>query len=480
MRNTLLGIGLLATGILTTSVAQATVYTLIPLTDGALRSSQAQAINNVGVVAGQCDSGRDMYVPACMWNNAVLVPDATLLGFRGSIYNGINDQGWAVSTAGWAVGLSRYLRAAYLWDGKTATELPSPLSNLEKVDQTAAYGINNAGLAVGETWPGTVGPNNIVERGEGAATLWVNKQAKILSTLGGTSGGAYAINNATPPVIVGGSSTAGTTRWHATRWVDGVAQDLGTLGGSSSSAAGVNDAGLVVGQSRLAGDTVTHATLWRAGTIVDLGALDGTGSVANGVNAAGQIVGAFSRSGAKDHAVLWNGTTAVDLNTVLAANPDGWELNTATAINDKGVIVGTMSKTSLPAPTTLGYMLVPSQSEPQPVATCTVGYKVVNANSLTFTAEVTIVNKSATASGAWLASWTYATGAKPTLLSSKRGKVILSKGNGSAAPLASAPALAANGGSVVVSFMALDWGKLPTLVEVHATLAGKACDVSAP
>ncbi len=229
MRNTLLGIGLLATGILTTSVAQATVYTLIPLTDGALRSSQAQAINNVGVVVGQCDSGRDMYVPACMWNNAVLVPDATIHRTRGGIYNGINDQGWAVSTAVWAFGLSRYLRAAYLWDGKAATELPSPLSNLEKVDQTAAYGINNAGQAVGETWPGTVGPNNIVDSGSSTATLWVNKQATILSTLGGTSGTAYAINNATPPVIVGGSSMAGNTGWHATRWIDGVAQDLGCL-----------------------------------------------------------------------------------------------------------------------------------------------------------------------------------------------------------------------------------------------------------
>ncbi len=476
MRNTLLGIGLLATGILTTSVAQATVYTLIPLSDGVSTTSHAQALNNEGGVAGQCDRAFSMYSPACLWNNAVLVPAASGFGNRGGIYNGINDQGSAVFTEVWAFGLSRNLQAGYLWDGKAATALPSPFGNVESVDQSAAYGINKAGQVVGTSWPGTVGPNNTVLNGARAATLWVNNHATILST----AGDAYAINNATPPVIVGGSSMAGNTGWHATRWIDGVAQDLGTLGGTFSEALGVNDTGLVVGRSTLAGNAVTHATLWRAGTIVDLGALDGTGSVANGVNAAGQIVGTFSRSGAKDHAVLWNGTTAVDLNTVLAANPDGWELNTATAINDKGVIVGTMSKTSLPAPTTLGYMLVPSQSEPPPAATCTVGYKVVKSNSLTFTAEVTIVNKSAMASSAWLAGWTYATGAKPTLLSSKGGKVSLSKVNGSATPLTSAPPLAANGGSVVVSFTALDWGKLPTLAEVHATLAGKVCDVSTP
>jgi probable HAF family extracellular repeat protein len=104
---------------------------------------------------------------------------------------------------------------------------------------------------------------------------------------------------------------------------------LGTLGGNQSEAFGINDSGQVVGYSRLSGDQENHAT-------------------------------------------LWNGTTATDLNNFLDASTmnEGWILSEARGINDNGWIVGyatnsntgyehafLLSIAAVPEPETYGMML---------------------------------------------------------------------------------------------------------------------------
>ena len=79
-------------------------------------------------------------------------------------------------------------------------------------------------------------------------------------------------------------------------------------------------------------------------TITDLGALTpaGTPSAAFGINASGQVVGAsapYPNAPAPGHAFLYSGGHMTDLNLLLPAG-SGWQLSSATAINDSGQIVG--------------------------------------------------------------------------------------------------------------------------------------------
>jgi probable HAF family extracellular repeat protein len=129
-----------------------------------------------------------------------------------------------------------------------------------------------------------------------------------------------------------------------------VADDIGTLGGSNSLALGINKAGRVVGDSSLPNGVATHAFLLdfvnvEHRVMKDLGTLISPlafpNSSARGINAASDVVGwSEVDSSGRPHAVLWAmGGTAVDLNTLIDPKL-GWELISATAINDQGQIVG--------------------------------------------------------------------------------------------------------------------------------------------
>ena len=280
----------------------------------------------------------------------------------------INDRGQVVGWSG--AGDAAPLRATR-WDGA----VPIALTGLDWRDNSTAFDISNAGQVVGQSGS--------------RATLWNSGVATDLGTLGGTYATAWAISRAGQ--VVGFSALPGDNAnyTHATLWNGLTAIDLGTLGGTFSSANGINSAGQIVGHSVLAGNTggvhavlwnggiatdlglgyalkindlgqvvgqgsedpassSQRATLWSGGTRIDLGTLGGSLSTANDINNAGQIVGTSLLAGdVISHAVLWQGTVATDLNTVLdAATRDaGWYLSGAVAINAHGWITGTASNT---------------------------------------------------------------------------------------------------------------------------------------
>lgn len=138
--------------------------------------------------------------------------------------------------------------------------------------------------------------------------------------------------------IVGSAIPGGGLRPRAIVWDGGQPADLGTLGGVSAQALATNNNGGIVGVADTAAG-FPHAFLFRTigATVterIDLGAIGGDSSAAYDVNDAEQIVGAsFGR------AFLWEAGTMHDLNTVVV-DLDGWDLQTATAINNAGVIVG--------------------------------------------------------------------------------------------------------------------------------------------
>ena len=116
--------------------------------------------------------------------------------------------------------------------------------------------------------------------------------------------------------------------------------DLGTLGGPTSQANAVNDEGLVVGSADTT--TGTDAFLYAYGKMIDLGNLGGSSASANAINGNGVVVGTSNTTGDADtHAFIWTRRKGLrDLNSLIPAS-SGWDLQTASSINDQGRIVGT-------------------------------------------------------------------------------------------------------------------------------------------
>jgi probable HAF family extracellular repeat protein len=132
-------------------------------------------------------------------------------------------------------------------------------------------------------------------------------------------------------------------------WQNGIKTDLGTLGGSSSGAGALNEAGQIVGYSALTTPpTGTHAVLWTNGGKIDLtpDLPSNQGAAATGINESGQVVGNLSSFGA----FLWQNGARISLGHL------GGSASSANDISDSGVVVGS-SYTSVLTP--LGFMQHP-------------------------------------------------------------------------------------------------------------------------
>jgi probable HAF family extracellular repeat protein len=172
---------------------------------------------------------------------------------------------------------------------------------------------------------------------------------------------ASAINNSgqvvgtSEKVQYSGNQT--TTTDTAFLWQKGKMTSLGTLGGKNSSATAINDLGQVVGTA----DTKTsggHVFLWDSTHgMQDLGTLFGTGIPVEplGINAASQIVGTGGLG--LGQAWLWQNGVMQDLNNLIPAG-SGWVLESATAINGSGQIVGWGQMNGYP--NLHGFLLTPS------------------------------------------------------------------------------------------------------------------------
>ncbi|WP_292922912.1 PEP-CTERM sorting domain-containing protein [Nitrosomonas sp.] len=159
-----------------------------------------------------------------------------------------------------------------------------------------------------------------------------------LGTLGGLDSAAYGVNNSGQ--VVGESYMPGNTSRHA--FITGPNSigmtDLGTLGGTYSGAGGINDSGQVAGNSSISGDTATHAFITGPNGIgmTDLGTLGGTHSFASGINNFGQVVGASTTVDGNRHAFITgsNGEDMTDLGTM------GADFSFAFDINNLGQAIG--------------------------------------------------------------------------------------------------------------------------------------------
>jgi len=178
---------------------------------------------------------------------------------------------------------------------------------------------------------------------------------------GDTVGFATGINDRGQAVGASGlcSNTAYLTPFgpfapHAVLWdSDGSPTDLGHLEGEPAGiyniATSINDRGDVVGFACVGGDTnpatcIEDTFLWTKETgMQDLGRFPG--AIATGppcchtINNNGVIVGISIDASFNERAIVWEGKTPVDLNTLIPKD-SGWYLVCAQGVNDAGEIVG--------------------------------------------------------------------------------------------------------------------------------------------
>ncbi|MEK8105698.1 hypothetical protein NKG94_12135 [Micromonospora sp. M12] len=211
-----------------------------------------------------------------------------------------------------------------------------------------------------------------VASGARHAVLWRHGSITDLGVLPGDTDSSAVDVNEFGDVAITSFGPDYLTR--AVLWRDGRLRDLGTLGGENSVAIGVNDRRQVLGTSEPAGE-MPHRFLWRNGVFTDLGleyfyeftadvnnagdvvggvqraaaglpvylrrrpvarrVFTQIGSEAVGVNNRGQVVGA-----ANGRAFRWQNGTLTDLGTL------GGAWSRATAINDRGEVVGQSTTTA--------------------------------------------------------------------------------------------------------------------------------------
>lgn len=186
-------------------------------------------------------------------------------------------------------------------------------------------------------------------------------------SLGGTISRGNSINNR--GWVSGYSNLPGNQSRHATLWVEGSPFDLGTLGGPNSSVTWPvkNNSGTIVGISQTStpdplgenwscaaffpGATATGRTclgfVWKDGVMQALPTLGGNNGFATGANNRGQVVG-WAENTVHDpscvapqvlqfQAVVW-GPGEGQVQQLLSLPGDS--TSAATAINDKGQVVG--------------------------------------------------------------------------------------------------------------------------------------------
>jgi probable HAF family extracellular repeat protein len=270
--------------------------------------SEAVAINNVGQVVGYSSlsgSGDQAF----LYSNGVLTGISGTPGVQFARALGINNDGDIV---GWGS-----TNQALLFSGGVTQDLGPVVGGA--VSQ--ARGINDSGLITGIAVNGPVNTRAFIyDPANGTITNILPPYQSVTYPL--------AINN--QGQVVGYSGVTPFLYSH------GTITYLPSFGGNQGSANGINNLGQVVGYSDIASGNGSdaHAFLYSNGVMTDLTPLGQTSSSANGINDSGWIVGEI------------NGGAFLDVNGVLSSlaslttNSDGWILNDATAINDRGQIVG--------------------------------------------------------------------------------------------------------------------------------------------
>ncbi len=321
---------------LTPTASAGPAYIITDLGDLGGDSSTATAINDAGVITGSSllTPGDFSQRHAFVYSKGTL----TDLGTLGGTYS----YGQAINASGQIAGLST-TDANSLATEHAVTFQSGTITDLGTLGATAsdashAYGINAKGQVVGDS----------TTAGQNATHAFLSTNGTLTDLGAAVAGGdsfGVAINNA--GLILGDATLNANHTGNPTHamFIDaqGNYTDLGTLGGDNSYGLALNNKGVAAGYSTITpGDAGTIHAFITSGTLMkDLGTLPGgTSSAANGINDASTVVGySYGAAFGYIHATIDQAGTLTDLNTLLDPN-SGWTLLSASAINNKGQIVG--------------------------------------------------------------------------------------------------------------------------------------------
>jgi probable HAF family extracellular repeat protein len=289
--------------------------------------SYAYGINNSGQVVGFSDSYSGSPNQAFIWDSV------SGMSYLGSIDGGASEA-FDINDSGQVVGSSDSGQYAFIWDSGSHMQ---SIGNLGSTCCSIAWGINNLGQVVGESYDGSTN----------RAFLWdsVSGMQPLSTPNDGSWSRANAINNSGQ--IAGEDWNSGT---QAFMWDNGNPQSIGL---TDSFAFDINDNGQITGSIKTGSGFNDHlAYTWdSSGGVQYLGTLSGTFSEAFGINSSGQIVGRSDYN-----AFIWeSGTGMIDLNNLIPES-SGWHLEYANDINDLGQIVGYGSS---PSGETHAFLLTP-------------------------------------------------------------------------------------------------------------------------
>lgn len=264
-------------------------------------------INDYGHVVGLNAAGH-----AFLYINGTITDLGTLGGSPNSFATSINNHDQIVGYSN---------EHAFLYSNGVMTDL----GTFDGVS-SAAYGINDSGQISGTVYTGGTYPTGgPIHRG----FIRSNNVVQVFGTYQ-NSFWTEAFDISGHGQVVGTFPVQGDQVRHAFVFDGRKLQDLGTLpGGNWARAQSINDHNQIVGS---AGDQSgnNRAFLFSGGVMKDLCA-----GTASDINNHGQVVGYTD-----NNAFLYNGTTVIDLNTLLFSG-SGWVLQQAIAINEKNQIVGT-------------------------------------------------------------------------------------------------------------------------------------------
>lgn len=315
-----------------------------------MSSSRALGISSTGMIVGDANNTLAPLDPSYRWNShAVLwspdgaIQDLGVAGGAAAVAHDINIQGQIVGQSFDRMGVGH----AVLWQHPAAS--PTMLSSSFS---SSANAINNEGWIVG------------VQQSSGnppvQQTIWNAHQGDGAILVG--PGELTDVNNR--GVVVGVALTiTGGLYTGQTGYVNDNGLDVSPSLTPFSFVSGVNEGGQLIGTASQSGNDGSYFPFVYDDVtgLTQLGTLGGKYTAPNAINSLGQVVGSSRNAVGQQHAVVWDGTQAIDLNVFLSPEltAQGWVLTSAWDINDSGVIVGEGSAMLGGTIVTRGFMLTP-------------------------------------------------------------------------------------------------------------------------
>jgi probable HAF family extracellular repeat protein len=285
-----------------------------------------------------------------LWESGTLTELGFLPGSNATYANSINNLGQVVgnsSTGG-----------AFIWQDGIMSSLGTPPTSIcTGCYYTTANDINDQGQVVGGLVRFSWSYQGFV---------WANGTLIDTIALSYLINYADAINNAGQVIGISGARWSGAFVWN-NGTITGLDRPQGITATSYANVKDINNLGQIVGSLSVPFFVSTpriDTLLWDGNTGTILDNIDGNVFSANSINDSTQVVGASRSNNSTTYASLWEDGELFDLNTLIPAD-SGWELVSASKINNKNQIVG-MGKINGES---RGFLLTPeAKSVPEPTS----------------------------------------------------------------------------------------------------------------